>query len=219
VAADRAIRRRGFLRLLSAGAAVLPLAECGDAKAWHDVDVAGSSPALQFTMRRAPDGREVTAADYRGDIVMLYFGYTFCPDVCPLTLQNVGNVFTRMGADARAVRVLFVTVDPNRDSLQVLGHYVSQFGANFIGLRGTPDQLATLARRFRIAYSVVPAAGGKDVEVTHSSAVYVFDRGGAARLLVPSLASATPDTNGVAADLTRLAHERSSTLGWLERLV
>jgi protein SCO1/2 len=150
---------------------------------------------------------------------MLYFGYTFCPDVCPLTLQNVGDVFSHMGVDAAAVRFLFVTVDPGRDSLPVLAQYVSQFGSNFIGLRGTPDQLATLARRYRIAYSVAPGSGGNGVEVTHSSAVYVFDRNGAARLLVPSLASSAPDTNGVAADLARLVHERPSTLGWLERLI
>jgi protein SCO1/2 len=143
---------------------------------------------------------------------MLYFGYTFCPDVCPLTLQNVGDVLQKMGADAQAVRVLFVTVDPKRDSLPVLGHYLGLFGPRFVGLRGTPDQLATLARRYRIAYSVTPAAGGKGEEVTHSSA-------GAARLLVPSLASSTPDIEGVAADLTRLAREHSSVPGWLERLV
>ncbi|WP_428532919.1 SCO family protein [Rhodopila sp.] len=227
MAADQPIQRRGVLGLLAAGAAGLPLSQCDDTTAWHDVDVAGSSPALRFDMRRAPDGKQVTAADYRGDIVMLYFGYTFCPDVCPLTLQNTADVFSRMGSDARAVRFLFVTVDPGRDSLAVLAQYVSQFGPNFIGLRGTPDQLANLARRYRIAYSVAPAQGsapggtpnGNPIEVTHSSAIYVFDRQGAARLLVPSMASSSPDTTGVAADLTRLMHERPSTLGWLERLV
>jgi protein SCO1/2 len=117
------------------------------------------------------------------------------------------------------VQVLFVTVDPGRDSLPVLGRYLGLFGPRFVGLRGTPDQLAILARRYRIAYSVTPAGGGKGVEVTHSSAVYVFDRSGAARLLVPSLASANPDIKSVAADLTRLAHEHSSVPAWLERLV
>ncbi len=219
MAAERPIGRRGLLRLLAAGAVVAPIAACDDSKAWHDVDIGGSSPALQFAMRRAPDGKEVTAADYRGDIAMLYFGYTFCPDVCPLTLQNVGDVLQKMGADAQAVRVLFVTVDPGRDSLPVLGRYFGLFGPRFVGLRGTPDQLATLARRYRIAYSVTPAAGGKGEEVTHSSAVYVFDRAGAARLLVPSLASSNPDIKGVAADLTRLAREHSSVPAWLERLV
>ncbi len=217
--ADRAPRRRDLLRLLAAGAAAAPLAACGDAKAWHDIDVTGGSPALQFSMQRAPDGREVSAADYRGGITMLYFGYTFCPDVCPLTLQNVNAAFSRMGSDAQAVRFLFVTVDPNRDSLAVLGRYCSLFGPRFTGLRGTPDQLASLARRYRIAYSVTPAANGHDVEVTHSSAIYVFDRSGAARLLVPSMASATPDIAGVAADLARLAHEHASMPAWIERLV
>ena len=215
---DVGITRRAMLRLLAAGAAATPLAACGDAKPWHDVDVGGSSPALRFSLQRAPDGRPVFGADYRGEIVMLYFGYTFCPDACPLTLQNANETFSRMGGDAQAVRFLFVTVDPARDSLDVLGRYCAQFGPRVTGLRGTQDQLARLARRYRIAYSVTPAAGGVEA-VTHSSAIYVFDRSGAARLLVPSFASSTPDIAGVADDLTRLARQRPSEPAWLERLV
>ena len=202
------IARRAVLRLLAAGAAA-SVAACGDDKPWHDVNVTGTSPSLQVTMRRAPDGRRVTQADFRGDIVLLYFGYTFCPDVCPLTMQHTGDVLTRMGADASAVKVLFVTVDPVRDTLAQLGRYVALFGPNFVGLRGDPDQIASLARRFRIAYSVDPGTNGSE-DVTHSSAIYAFDRRGRARLLVPSLASTTPDVAGVADDLTRLVRERSA---------
>ncbi len=208
------MRRRDLLR----GACVLPLSGCGDG-GWHDIDVTGTSPSLAFTMERAPDGARVSQADFRGHVTMLYFGYTFCPDVCPLTLQNVSTVLGRMGRPAGSVRFLFVTVDPARDTLAALGQYLGLFGPNFVGLRGTPDQLELLAQRYRIAYSVTPANASHGIEVTHSSVVYVFDRTGRARLLVPSLSSPQPDIAGVASDLIRVADERPSWRDWVEGLV
>ncbi|MGH8822292.1 MAG: SCO family protein, partial [Rhodoferax sp.] len=142
---------------------------------------------------------------------LLYFGYTFCPDVCPATLANLAQILGQLGPDARQVRVLFVTVDPNRDTLAVLAAYVKNFAPQIDGLRGTPDQLASLARRYRLVYSVTPETKTHPYEVTHASAIYVFDRSGAARLLVPSLASATPDIAGIVLDLKRLIAEKSST--------
>jgi protein SCO1 len=128
---------------------------------------------------------------------------------------------TRLGPAARDIRVLFVTVDPNRDTAPVLAAYVKNFGAQLVGLRGTPDQLAVLARRYRVVYSVTPAAEGHPYEVTHSSAIYVFDRRGAARLLVASLASTAPDIAGTVADLRRLVAEPhpGRLLRWLRRFV
>ena len=158
-------------------------------------------------MTRASDGRRVTEADYRGCIVMLYFGYTFCPDVCPTTLANVADILKRLGPDAERVRLLFVTVDPDRDTLPVLADYVKNFAPEIDGLRGDSDQIASLARRYRIAYSVTPATGTHAYEVTHGSAIYVFDATGAARLLVPSLGSAAGDVAGVTADLRRLVED------------
>jgi protein SCO1/2 len=93
------------------------------------------------------------------------------------------------------------------------------FRPEFVGLRGNADQLTLLAKRFRIAYSVTPSADPRQYEVTHSSAIYVFDRQGDARLLVPSMASQTPDIDGLATDLVRLTQERPSWLGWLRGLV
>lgn len=204
------------MRLAAASSACL-LAGCDDGK-FHAIDVSGSSPALAFTMTRAGDGKQVTQKDYRGQIVLLYFGYTFCPDVCPTTLTNVDDVLRRLGADAKHVRVLFVTVDPNRDTLSVLADYVKNFGSHVDGLRGTPDQLAALARRYRVVYSVEPATTTHPYEVTHSSAIYVFDGTGAARLLVPSLASTPPDIKGTTADLKRLVEEGNPP-GFLTRLM
>jgi protein SCO1/2 len=198
---------RRLALLLAFGLALTVLDGCDDSPSWHAMDVSNSSPPLDFTMVRASDGQKVTAADYRGQIVMLYFGYTFCPDVCPLTLSNIAHVLDRLGADARHIRVLFVTVDPTRDTLPVLAEYVGHFGPQVEGLRGTPDQLAALARRYRIAYSVTPGDDGQSTEVTHSSAVYVFDGSGAARLLLTSLATADPDLDGAAGDLRHLDEE------------
>jgi protein SCO1 len=193
---------------LGAAAGALLLAGCNDDAKWHAIDVSDSSLPLAFTMTRASDGKTVTPADYRGRIVLLYFGYTHCPEECPTTLANIAGILKRLGPEADRVRVLFVTVDPGRDTLPVLAPYVKNFAPQVDGLRGTPDQLAALARRYRILYAVTQAAGGRPTEVTHSSAIYVFDGTGAARLLIPSLATTKPDLAGTAADLRRLIEEK-----------
>jgi protein SCO1/2 len=177
---------------------------------WHDIDMRGVSPPLRFSMTRASDGRLVTEADYRGKVVLLYFGYTFCPDVCPLTLGNIAHVLQRLGGRADQVRVLFVTVDPGRDTLPVLKQYAAAFAPQVVGLRGTPDALTALARRYRVAFSVTPAHDGAPYQVTHSSAIWVFGRSGAVRLLVPSLATADADLAGVTGDLRRLLAEATA---------
>ncbi len=93
----------------------------------HATDITGAMPPLQFRMTRASDGADVTAADYRGHVTILYFGYTNCPDICPATLANLAGMLGRLGRDADKVRVLFVTVDPNRDTLPVLKQYRGGF--------------------------------------------------------------------------------------------
>jgi len=186
------------------------------AAGWHNIDVAGDVPPLAFTMTDATTGKTVTSADFRGKLVMLYLGYTMCPDVCPLTLQNVGVILKKLGPRASDVRLLFVTVDPNRDTLPVLKRYTSLFAPQVVGLRGSADQLAQLARRYRLAYSVSPANKTHPYEVTHSSAIYVFDQDGRPQLLVPSLATTKPDLAGTADDLQRLLNRSQS--GWIARL-
>jgi protein SCO1/2 len=153
-------------------------------------------------MIRANDGRPVTAKDYRGRVVLLYFGYTNCPDICPTTLSDLAGVLGKLGADAADVRVLFVTVDPNRDTLAVLKRYVKVFAPEIDGLRGTESQIESLAHRYHVAYSVMTASPGHPYTVTHSSAIFFFDPKGNARLL--SLTS--DDTKGLAQDVERLIH-------------
>jgi protein SCO1 len=213
--------RRVFARIVTALFAVTLLSSCGNADKWHGLDVSKTSAPLSFEMTRAEDGKQVTAADYRGHVVMLYFGYTYCPDICPTTLANIASVLQAMGSQARDVSVLFVTVDPNRDTLPVLASYMNSFAPEIQGLRGTPDQLARLARRYRVAYSVTPGTKDQPYEVSHSSALYVFDTTGKARLLVPSLDTPTPDIAGTQADLERLIENRSKPgfVAWLRQYV
>jgi len=194
------------------------LLAAGPARAWHSTDMTGVLPPLAFTMTRASDGKIVSAADYKGKIVLLYFGYTFCPDVCPTTLMSLTNMLKSLGKKADDVRVLFVTVDPNRDTLSVMKDYTSSFAPQVVGLRGTPDQLATLAKRYRVAYSVTPAHDGKPYEVTHGAAVYVFNRAGDTKLLFTGLSS--PDTKlaPMSADLRQMVAGEGSSNWWRRML-
>jgi protein SCO1 len=174
------------------------------------IDVSGNELPLEFRMTRASDGKEVSEADYRGQVVVLYFGYTNCPDLCPMTLLNVAAALKGLGPDARRIRVLFVAVDPQRDTLAVLEKYVKSFGPQVDGLRGTKDEIDALTGRYHAGYSVTPATKDHPYEVTHSAVIYVFDATGAARLLIPSLSAAKPDIAGATSDLKRLLDARKS---------
>src|SRR5262249_40094930 len=154
----------------------------------------------------------------RGSVTMLYFGYTFCPDVCPLVMQNAVTALDRMKDAASQVRLAFVTVDPQRDTIPVLKDYTQAFGPQFTGLRGDPNALERLARRYRVAYTVTPSDDPRLYEVAHSDSIFVFDRQLSARVLVPSTATQSPDIDGLVRDLTRLVQEKPSAWGWLRGL-
>lgn len=205
-------------RAFGAAAAVLLLSALllagPPAKAWNSDDMSGALPQLAFTMTRASDGKSVTAADFKGKIVLLYFGYTFCPDVCPTTLLNITSMLKTLGKQADDVRVLFVTVDPNRDTLAVLKQYTEAFAPEVVGLRGTPNALASLAKRYRVAYSVTPPHDGKPYEVTHGAAVYVFNRDGNIRLLFTSLSQPNTKLAPIEADLRAMVNGAGSGSWW-----
>lgn len=207
-----AISRRRMVGLAAAGIPALTLATHAARAAWHSQDISGVFPPLDLSMMDANTGKPVTASNFRGKIVLLYFGYTLCPDFCPTTLTNLADVLDKLGALASQARVLFVTVDPNRDTLDALKGYVKLFAPQIEGLRGTPDQLAELARRYRVAYSVTPASNGHPYQVTHSSIVFVFDAAGQARLILTSMSSPKPDIDGVAADLRQLIQQAQPSL-------
>jgi len=190
---------------------------CGSpALAWHSTEISGALPPLDFQMTRASDGKLVGAADFKGKVVVLYFGYTYCPDACPTTLLNLSEMLKALGPRADDVRVLFVTVDPGRDTLDVLKEYTGSFAPQVVGLRGTPDQLAALAKRYRVSYSVERTPGG--VAVTHSSAIYVFDRDGEPRLLFTGLALPNAPIEPALADLRELVTHGPNG-GWWRRLL
>lgn len=162
-------------------------------------NVSGLLPPLKFALTDQ-DGHDVTAKAYRGKIVLLYFGYTHCPDACPTTLTNLSEALRRLGPEASRVRVLFVTVDPARDSLSVMKRYVNAFGPQFVGLRGDDDALTALSKRYRIAYHREPPDRNGYYAVDHSSAVFIFDASGDARLL----AGESDNPRTIAMDLQKL---------------
>jgi protein SCO1/2 len=213
--------RSAIYRILAAGLLTVLLMVGSEAKAWNSTDMTGALPSLDFTMTRASDGKTVTSAEFEGKVVLLYFGYTFCPDVCPTTLLDIASMLKTLGKDADDVRVLFVTVDPDRDTLSALKTYTSAFAPQVVGLRGTSDQLASLAKRYRVAYSVQPASGDNPPEVTHSSAVYVFDRNGAIRLLFTGLSVPNAELTGMTADLEQLVLQTGhvSLWQWIENAI
>jgi protein SCO1/2 len=180
------------MRIVAALIALLALAGCSR-PGWHMTDISGAMPRLDFHLMQ--DGRPVTGADFRGKVVALYFGYTHCPDVCPTTLANLTGMLDKVGG--KDVVVLFVTVDPDRDTDAVLKDYAAAFSPQVMGLRGSANELAALARTYRVAYSVKK---GPPYEVMHSNAVFFFDRTGKARLVTTD----TSDTAGMADDVKRL---------------
>jgi protein SCO1/2 len=201
-------------------AAALLLAGCRHDLSQQDVAIAGIVPPLALSMQDVSQNQPVTAANFRGHVTLLYFGYTNCPDVCPATLYNVDKILRRLGPDGTGVKFLFVTVDPDRDSAATLAQYTALFGPQIEGLRGTPDQLFNLARRYRVVFSVTKPTATTPYAVTHSAAIYVFDPNGQAQFLIAGLDTPNPDIVGITADLRAVirTHAGISPLQWLENL-
>ncbi|MCS4502991.1 hypothetical protein KBTX_03026 [wastewater metagenome] len=178
-------------------ALVLVACASGD---WRTKDISGMMPELAFSLTDE-NGQSVTAEDYRGKVTLLFFGYTFCPDVCPVTLARLSRILGELDDDARRdVQVLFVSVDPRRDTPERLRAYTSAFGGDFIGLTGTQDQLKALNKRYRVTYGYGEADEDGNYVVSHSGAVFVFNRAGEARLLVRD----SDPVEAVLADLRRI---------------
>jgi protein SCO1/2 len=147
------------------------------------VDVTGAAfgKTLELTDH---NGKPRTLADFRGKVVTVFFGFTHCPDACPTTLAEMSQVLRELGVDADKVQVLFVTVDPERDTPQVLSQYVPAFHPSFLGLSGDADATARTAKEFKIFYQKQPVKTG-GYSVDHSAGTYIFDREGRLRLFAP----------------------------------
>jgi len=125
------------------------------------------------------NGRTVTNETFKGKPTLIYFGYTFCPDVCPTSLLLMENAIETLGPDAaKKVNLVFITVDPGRDTTELMKGYVENFGPTFIGLTGTPEQIAQVTRAYRVYYQKVPGKDGGPYLMDHSSIVYLLDRNG-----------------------------------------
>ncbi len=129
-------------------------------------------------------GQRRTLADYRGKVVAVFFGYTQCPDVCPTTLAELAQIKKQLGADGDKLQVVFITVDPERDTQEVLAGFVPLFDPSFVALRGDPAQTAKAEKDFKVFAQKVVARDGKGYTVDHTAGTYLFDQQGRIRLFV-----------------------------------
>lgn len=175
---------RSFWRLLGAALLVLAVAGCAPRQpGFRNTDVSGSDCCKDFRLTDH-NGRVRTLADFRGKAVVMFFGYTQCPDVCPTTMLEMKAVLQQLGTDAQRVQVLFVTVDPERDTRELLSRYVPAFDPSFLGLYGDLEATAKTAREFRVFYQKQPGSTPSSYTVDHTAGSYVFDPQGRVRLFV-----------------------------------
>ena len=199
---------RMILKTLAGLVVVAGLVGCSERSPdWNLYNVTGHLPRLQFELSAAGD-KTMTEKDLKGKTVLVFFGYASCPDICPTTMAQLSQVIENLGDEAKDVRIVFVSVDPHRDTPDILQAYVDAFNPNAIGLTGTERTISRLARKYRIAYQIERPKPGDDADVynvTHSQGVYIFDNTGRARLL----ASDSEDTEAFTADVRKLIRETS----------
>lgn len=177
---------------------------CSSDEPWHLRDVSGLMPDLEFRLTRAADGSTVTEAAYPDEVRILYFGYTSCPDICPATLAKFGQAIRGLDPEvADDIRVLFVSVDPKRDTPEKLAAYAKAFGEQFVGLTSDIPTLRDLTKRYRVTFGYGEPTESGFYTVSHSSAAFIFDRDGELRLLARQGAS----VDDIEQDLRRLATE------------
>ncbi len=173
-----------FLKPFTCGLLALGLAACSkpaDGPSFAGINITGAEYARELNLPDA-DGRMRSLADFKGKVLVVFFGYTQCPDVCPTTMVELADVVQKLGADGQRVQGIFVSVDPERDTPELLKAYVSNFNANFVALRGTPDQVKQAAKEFKVYYNKVPGKTEQSYTVDHTAASYVFDTQGRVRV-------------------------------------
>jgi protein SCO1 len=147
------------------------------------VDISGADYGKDLALQDV-DGKPRTLADYKGKVVVVFFGFTQCPDVCPSTLAEFVAIKQALGPDGARLQPIFVTVDPERDTADILKAYMAAFDPGFVALRGTPEQTAAAAKSFKAFYQKVPGKTPGSYTMDHTAAAYVFDTEGRARLFV-----------------------------------
>jgi len=175
--------RTGFLRLFLLLLLVSVTACSPPASKFKAMDIAGVGWGGDFELT-AHTGKRVKASDFQGKVVILFFGYSYCPDVCAPTLSRLAALMKRLGPDANRVQVLFVTVDPEHDTVKQLAAFVPPFNPSFLGLTGSEQEIAKVAQDYKVAFGKNPASQPGQILVDHSTSILVKDTKGALRLLV-----------------------------------
>ena len=191
-----------MIRRFLASLLMVWMAGCGGpAPEYKGTDITGAGFGRHLALTDH-NGRAVTLETFRGKLVVLFFGYTHCPDVCPTTLTDMAQALKLLPADVAAkIQVLFVTVDPERDTPETLKGYVPYFNSKFLGLYGTQAQVEEVAREFKVVYRKHVEPGASGYLVDHSAGSYVFDTAGQLRLYLPFAHPA----KDIAHDLSTLA--------------
>jgi len=186
-----------LIALAAAGAlgGTLALEGCGQQPpSFSNLDITGNTQFGKDFSLPDTSGKMRSLADFKGKVVVLFFGYTHCPDVCPTTLAELSQALQQLGPDAaKRVQVLFVSVDPERDSAEILSQYVKAFNPSFIALRpANDDQLKQVTKDFRVYYAKVPGKTPDSYTMDHTAASYVFDTTGKLRLFARDGQGVTP---------------------------
>lgn len=175
------------------------LQSCSEPVSWNATDVTGMMPNLEFALT-GPDGAVVQAQSLQGKPVLVFFGFTSCPDVCPTTLTQLSVVMKKLGRQADDIQITLVSVDPDRDTPEVMKKYTAAFGPWLLGLTGSEEALSTLRKSYGV-YAAMESSDEKGAyNVMHSAAVFAFDAKGQARLLI----SDVTDSDAVVSDLKQL---------------
>lgn len=158
-------------------------ARAGAAPVFHGVDITGAEYARTLSLTDQY-GQPRTLADFKGKVTLVFFGFTQCPDVCPATMAELAQIKAKLGADGNRVQGVFVTLDPERDTPELLKAYMSGFDPSFIALRGSLEQTAAAAKEFKVFYAKVPGKSPGTYSLDHTAGSYVFDANGKVRLFV-----------------------------------
>jgi protein SCO1/2 len=175
-------------KLLALLCMTLALAGCqkgapGSKLDFTNTDLTGLSYAQGFSLNDHT-GKPVTLDSYKGKVLVVFFGYTQCPDVCPTTMAEMAGVMKELGPQADQVQVLFITLDPARDTKELLAQYAPTFDPRFVGLYGTPEQTAQVAKEFKVIYNKVEGKTPDSYTIEHTAGSYVFDKNGKIRLFL-----------------------------------
>ncbi len=176
------LRRRTYLLAAASIVLMTTLSACGQKQHWDLDNVSAVLPNLKFDLT-SDTGQKVTAADYAGKVVILYFGYTHCPDVCPLTMSHLAEAVKELGPQGKDVQILMVSVDPARDTLPILRAYTQAFSPQAVGLTGTPQEIQDVTKRYHVAYQLGKKDKYGNYVVDHSAAIYIFSKSGRGTLI------------------------------------